>query len=77
MNTPDGDASPLPHAPSLAEMEPSPPPPPPEERALRVSQLDADELDNGLVSMLVGKLSGALSAFSVSCDAYKRMIPHS
>jgi hypothetical protein len=36
------------------------------ERALRVSQLDADELDTGLVQMLAGKITQALSAFSVS-----------
>jgi hypothetical protein len=37
-----------------------------DERALRVSQLDADELDTGLVQMLAGKITSALSAFSVS-----------
>lgn len=37
-----------------------------DERALRVSQLDADELDTGLVQMLAGKITQALSAFSVS-----------
>jgi len=37
-----------------------------DERALRVSQLDADELDTGLVQMLAGKITQALAAFSVS-----------
>jgi hypothetical protein len=36
------------------------------ERALRVSQLDADELDQGLVAMLASKLTGSLTAFGVS-----------
>jgi hypothetical protein len=53
-----------------AEMSGDPPPPQSEaeddERALRVSQLDADELDTGLVQMLAGKITQALSAFSVS-----------
>ena len=43
-----------------------PPQPEDDERALRVSQLDADELDTGLVQMLAGKITQALSAFSVS-----------
>lgn len=36
------------------------------ERALRVSQLDADEMDNGLIHMLNAKLSRAFSVFGVS-----------
>lgn len=36
------------------------------ERALRVSQLDADEMDNGLIHMLNAKISRALSVFGVS-----------
>lgn len=35
-------------------------------RALRVSQLDAAELDEGFVAMLQSKISSALSSFSVS-----------
>lgn len=38
------------------------------ERALRVSQLDADEMDNGLIHMLNAKISRALSVFGVSDD---------
>lgn len=44
-----------------------------DERALRVSQLDADELDTGLVQMLTGKIIQALSAFSVSLISRKEM----
>lgn len=36
------------------------------ERALRVSQLDADEMDSGLIHMLNAKISRALSVFGVS-----------
>jgi hypothetical protein len=41
-------------------------PDPDPDRTLRVSQLDAEELDDGLIVMLRGKLVGALGAFSVS-----------
>lgn len=36
------------------------------ERALRVSQLDADEMDSGLIHMLNAKISRALGVFGVS-----------
>lgn len=41
------------------------------ERALRVSQLDADEMDSGLIHMLNAKISRALSVFGVSADLLK------
>lgn len=37
-----------------------------DDRALRVSQLDANELDESLVQMLTSKLTCALGEFSVS-----------
>jgi hypothetical protein len=42
------------------------------ERALRVSQLDADEMDNGLIHMLNAKISRALSVFGVSLSDLQR-----
>lgn len=39
------------------------------ERALRVSQLDADEMDHGLIHMLNAKIARALSVFGVSFRA--------
>jgi hypothetical protein len=39
------------------------------ERALRVSQLDADEMDSGLIHMLNAKISRALSVFGVSTES--------
>jgi peroxin-2 len=39
---------------------------PQQPRALRVSQVDADDLDDGLVSMLGEKVERALSNFRVS-----------
>ena len=41
------------------------------ERALRVSQVDADEMDSGLIHMLNAKISRALSVFGVSVDLLK------
>ena len=51
---------------AAGEALPAPVPAEDDERALRVSQLDADELDTGLVQMLAGKITQALAAFSVS-----------
>lgn len=44
------------------------------ERALRVSQLDADEMDAGLIHMLNAKISRALSVFGVSAACGMRSL---
>ncbi len=44
------------------------------ERALRVSQIDAEELDHGLVAMLASKLTGSLAAFRVSWSSSAELL---
>jgi len=44
-------------------------------RALRVSQIDADDLDQGLVAMFAAKLQSALSLLPVSCEMQDFLAP--